>query len=363
MDQKERKTTSNLRPLGLTIALCLFSISAAWDMEYGIRIIGHLLMMGIIGILAVIFMTCPKHISVLDAISMLIILFFSSNGSLELALMGAALIVTALVLSAAVHQKSAKTSAVLAVCVTFTVGYILVWATFYAAQGNSLAPNELLTKLNDYFDSFKAPLAEFVHEYVEHLPEEVFAYYEKYEITKEMLISAYLEMMEDSVDMAQMLLPGCFVFIVQAMAYLGVVSFEKVVSLCRYDALLPEANWFLYPTQISCIIYLVVTAVYTITMFFSTTSVFAILVTNIWIALMPAMVACGFRSLRMRLKHPRFRRSTVVILILFVIGVFFFASSALSLGVFLLTFMGAQDVSISRSVENVKHHFDDDDHN
>lgn len=353
MNQQEKKTAADLRPFGLTAALCILSIAAALDMEYGIAVIGLLLFAVMIGILAVILMTCEKYIFVLDAVSMLLILFFATGGSLETALLGAVLIACALIFSVFIRKKSDKTTAVLAVCISFAIGFGIVWAIFYAAEGGSLAPSELLSKLNDYFDSFKPPLADMVREYVDSLSAEVLAYYEKYEITKEMLLEAHLESMESAVDMAQMLLPGCFLFAVQALGYIGVISFEKTVKLCRYDALLPEARWLLYPTQVSCVVYLIVTTLYLITMFFSS-SVFSIVVTNCWIALTPVMLACGLRSLGMRLKHPRFRRSTVFILVLFVAGIFFLAEAAIIFGIFMLTFMGAQDVSLARAAESAK---------
>ena len=140
------------------------------------------------------------------------------------------------------------------------------------------------------------------------------------------------------------------------------ISFEKTVRLARYDALLPEVRWLLYPTQFTSVLYIIVTTVYILTMFFSASS-FSIIVTNIWIALTPVMIACGFRSLAMRLKHPRLRRSTIVILVLFVLGVFFLREAAFSFGILMLTFMGAQDVSLARTAESAKKHFEDKDRN
>lgn len=357
MNQQEMKKTAELRPLGLTAVLCLFSIAAALDMEYGTVIIGHLLLAAMIGVLSVIFMTCERHIFVLDAVSMLVLLFFTGSGSLELALLGAVLIASVLIFSLFIGKKSGKTVAVLAVCISFAVGYAVVWALFYAAEGGSLAPSDLFSKLNDYFDSFKPPLADYVREYVDSLSEEVLEYYAKYDVTKEMLIEANLEAMESYVDTAQMLVPGAFLFAVQVFGWLAVIAFEKAVKLARYDALLPEVRWRLYPTQFTSILYLAVTTVYILTMFFSTSS-FTIIVTNIWIALTPVMIACGFRSLSLRLKHPRLRRSTILILVLFVFGVFFLREAAVSFGVLMLTFMGAQDVSLARTAEEAKKHFE-----
>ena len=84
---------------------------------------------------------------------------------------------------------------------------------------------------------------------------------------------------------------------------------------------------------------------------FAPTSTFSILMMNFWIALMPVMIACGFNGLIMRLKHPRFRKSMIFILVLFAAGCLFMTETALSLGIFMLTFMGAQDVSLARTAE------------
>jgi hypothetical protein len=167
-----------------------------------------------------------------------------------------------------------------------------------------------------------------------------------------MLVEAYLTVMEDYVDWVQLLLPGCFIFLVQVMGYIGVLSFEKTARWTRFEEALPKMHWHLYPTQISCVIYILVTIVYIITSFFAPSSSFAVIITNFWIALMPVMIACGFHSLRLRLKHPLLRRSTVFVLILLAVGCLFIPNAVFTFSVFMLTFMGAQDVSLSRSVES-----------
>ena len=352
------KSPSNLRPLGLTAALCLMSIASAIDMEYGTALVGYLLFAAMIGVLCVIFMTCERYIFVLDAVSMLVILFFASSGSLQTALLGAVLIASAMILSVFIRKKCEKTVAILAITISAWIGFTAVFAIFYAAEGGSLLPDDLLSRLNDIFDDFKVMGASLMREYIESMPEEFFAYYEQHEVTKDMLISVNIEAVETYVDYLQMLLPGFFVFAVQVWGYLSSRVFEKTVKLSRYDALLPQVRWELYPTQFTCIAYLVVATVYLLTSFFSSTSVFALIVTNIWIALMPVMLACGFRSLRARLKHPQFRLSTVIILIVFAVGFFFMPDTALTFAIFMLAFMGAQDVSLSHTAESAKTHFD-----
>ncbi|MBQ3489374.1 MAG: hypothetical protein IJA86_02160 [Clostridia bacterium] len=352
MDKKQMKNKFDLRALGLTVMLCVVAVLSATDIEYGTHIIGHVLFMSLIGILSVIYMTCEKAVFVLDAAALLAIIFFTSKGSLMLSLFGVVIIGGALLLTFAIRKKSTKTSAVILVSFIVTAGYLIVMAVLYAAEGNSLEISALFSKLNAFFDSIKTSFSEIIRQSVDSLPEEILANYAKYDITKEKLLEVSLHSMMAYVDWLQLILPGIFVFLVQVMGYIGTVSFEKTVRLMRYDAVLPEAHWYLYPTQISCVIYILITTVYIITSFFTSTSSFAIIITNFWIALMPVMIACGFRSLKLRLKHPQLRRRTVFVLILLGAGCFFIPDAVLTFGIFMLTFMGAQDVSLSRSMES-----------
>ena len=343
---------SNLRALGLTVALCVLAVAAAADLEYGTHIIGHVFLLFSVGVLSVIFMTCEKTVFVLDAAAFLAIIFFTSNGSLTLSLFGAVIIFSAMLLAFAVRKKSAKTSAVLVVSMTVTIGYLIVMAVFYAAEGGSLEFSSLFEKLNALNDSVKVFLADIIKQSIDAMSEEVLAYYAKHEITKEMILEASLLSMENYVDWMQLLLPGCIVFLVQLMGYLSVIAFEKTVRIARCDAVLPEVRWYLYPTKISCVLYIVMTTVYIISSVFFAASSFDIIITNFWIALMPVMIGCGFRSLYLRLKHPQLRRSTVFTLILLGVGCFFIPDAVLTFSVLTMTFMGAQDVFLSRAVES-----------
>ena len=351
MDRNFTPDYTPVRSFALTSLLAALAILAALDIGYLTHIVGYLVLMIALGVLAVICMACEKAVFALNAAAFIIILFFASGKSVTVALLGAILVLGALLLAVAVGKKSTKTSAVLTVGATVSIGYILVAALMYAAKGNSLAVADLFEQLNDSFDSVKILMSDLIRESVDALSEEMLAYYAKYEITKEMLLETSLLTMESFLDMAQLLLPGCFLFLVQFMAYIGVVSFEKAARLFRYDVILPETRWRLYPTQISCVIYILVTSAYLLAGLFAPTSTFSILMMNFWIALMPVMIACGFNGLIMRLKHPRFRKSMIFILVLFAAGCLFMTETALSLGIFMLTFMGAQDVSLARTAE------------
>ena len=352
MDRNLAPDNTKIRPVALTLALAVLAILAAADIAYLTHMLGHLLMMVILGVLAVISMTCDKTVFALNAFALIVILFFASGQSLTVALLGAVLTMGALALSVAIGKKCMKTSAVLTVCAVVSVGYILVIALIYAAEGNSLASDALFEKLNAVFDSVKAMMADVIREYVDSLSEEMLAYYAKYEVTKEILLETTLLTMEASLDIIQLLLPGIFLFLAQVMAYIAVSAFEKTARLVRCEVLLPHVHWRLYPTQITCVVYIVVTSAYLLAGLIAPSSSFLLLMMNFWIALMPVMIACGFTGLFMRLKHPRFRKSMIFVLILFGAGCLFMASTAIPLGLFMLTFMGAQDVSLARAAES-----------
>jgi hypothetical protein len=349
MDRNSTPIDKDFRPFVLTLMLAVFTVTAAVDIAYMTHIVGHILLMFVLGVLTVICLTCGKSIFFLNAIALVVILFCAGGTSWTVALLGVVLIFGARSLAVAVRKKSTKTSAVLTVCITVCVGYIAVASLAYAAKGNSLAPEALFEKLNGIFDSLKAFSANLIREYVNALPDEMLAYYNG--ITKELLLETSLIAMDGFIDMVQLILPGCFVFLVQAIGYISVASFERIACLIRHAEILPEAHWRLYPTQVSCVVYILVTSAYLLSGLFSSASTFAILMMNFWIALMPVMIACGCNGLILRLKHPRLRKSMIFILILFVGGCLFMPDIALSLGFFMLTFMGAQDVSLARTAE------------
>jgi len=352
MDKKQIEKKNGMRSLGLTVLLCVIAVTASADLEYGTHILGHVLFMVMIGILSIILIACEKAVFVLDAAALLAIVFLTSNGNLLFVLLGAVVVLSAILLAYAVRKKSTKTSAVLVVTFSVTIGYLLTMAGFYAAQGISLEISSLFSKLNALFDSVKVAFSGVIKQSLEAFPEEMLAYYAKHDITKEMLLEASLHAMEDYVDWVQLLLPGCFVFFVQVMGYIGVASFEKTARVARCKEIVPETYWNLYPTKISCVIYILVTMVYIIASFFAASSAFTVIITNFWIAFMPVMVACGFHSLYLRLKHPQLRRTTVFILVLLAAGLLFIPDAVMTFSVFMLTFMGAQDVFIARSVES-----------
>jgi hypothetical protein len=354
MDSNSPPVNENIRPLILSSLLAVFAILTAMDLAYLTHIVGYLMLMIALGILAVINMTCNKVVFALNVLAFLTILFFTGNQTIEIALLGAVAVLSALMLSVAVGKKSAKTSAVLVVGITFSLGCAIVFALLHVANGNSLAPEDLFENLNGIFDSLKALMADIIRDSVNAFTDEMLANYAKFNVTKEMLLESALVAMEGLLDLIQLLLPGICVFLVQTLAYVAVSAFEKMARFVRCDIILPDVRWRLFPTQISCIVYIVVTAAYFLAGLFSAASAFSILMMNFWIALMPVMIACGFSGIMLRLKHPRLRKSMIFILVLFAAGCVFMTGYAIPFGIFMLTFMGAQDVSLARTAESLE---------
>ncbi len=350
MEEVQTKPTQ-LRPLWLTVAFCIMSIIAAVDISFGSVILGHALMMAMLGLYAVILMTCERYVAVLNAVGALAVFYFTS-GDLSLAAFGAVVLISAIILFAGIRKRCAKTAAVLAVSISVTVGYLAVMAIFYAAEGNSLALSDLFTQLNGFFDVLKANFADAIRTMFSSLPEETVKVYENYGYTMDDLIAVSIVGMEYYVDYVQVLLPGLVIALFEFMAFFAVFSFATTVRVSHLEAIFPEPRWVIYPTQVSCIVYTITLSVYVIASFFSATSSFSIIVTNFWLVLMPTMLICGFRSLSARLKHPRFRRQTIIIIVLFVIGFFFLADAVLELAILTLTFIGVQDASASRALES-----------
>ena len=68
-----------MRPLWLTMVLCVVMLAGAADLAFGSRVIGFVALMGAAGILTVIMSTCETYISILDSLIPLIILFFAGG--------------------------------------------------------------------------------------------------------------------------------------------------------------------------------------------------------------------------------------------------------------------------------------------
>ena len=118
---------------------------------------------------------------------------------------------------------------------------------------------------------------------------------------------------------------------------------------------MPAPQWRLVPTQVSCIVYIAVAIIYVIGSFIAAAdSAFIIIMTNLWLSLLPTMLLCGVRVLFVRLKHPMYRMGTSMIVAIFVFGLFLVPSVAIAVALFALAFLGAQTISAMHAVEAEK---------
>lgn len=351
METENKKPSASLRALWLTMALCAVMLVAACDLAWGTRVVGLAALMGATGILTVIFLTCDVYISVLDSIFSLLILYFAAGMTATVPAVGAVSVLCAFVLSRMIKKRCAKTSATVAVTLVLLLYFILLALLLYAAGGHSLAPKDIMNEINGYFETIKEQLINFSEEYIDALPDATKKYYEGVGISMEELREYYAQSMSTSVDTIQMLLPGEILLGLQLLAYLAVCIFVLTVKLAKYDALLPEPRWVLYPTQITCIVFMAATFVYVIASFFFRSSAVTMVVVNLLLVLWPSMTACGVRGLIVRLKHPVLRRQTIFILALFVLFGLFMLNIMLPVSAILLAFLGARDVSSLRMAE------------
>lgn len=352
MDTENKKPSVNLRPLWLTMALCAVMLAAAADLAFGTQIIGMIALMGATGIFTVILLTCEMYISVLDGAVSLIILYFAGGLTVTMPAIGAVFIVCALVLSHLVKKRCAKTTAAVLLTVTLLLYFLILAVILYAANGYSLAPKDVMRELGGVFDKLRDRAADWANEYVDALPDNTKAFYSGLGIGMEELREVYVANAEAAVDTVQLLLPGEILFFLQVLAYLAVCFFVLAVKQARYEALLPEPKWVLYPTQITCIVFMVTTFVYMIVSFFSQTSSLMVIAANLLLVLWPSMAACGIRGLMVRLKHPMFRRKTVFLIVLFIFFGLFMLNVMLPVAAVLLAFLGARDVSSLRIAES-----------
>lgn len=351
MNQETKRPAVNMRPLWLTMVLCVVMLAGAADLAFGSRVIGFVALMGAAGILTVIMSTCETYISILDSLIPLIILFFAGGMQPWIPALGAVVIVCALVLSGLIKGKTAKTTAVVIITVTL-LAYVLVFAAvFYVLDGNALSFSGVMDDINHVFDGIREDMVRAAQEYVDGLPQSLLDRYEALGIDKVTLTESYVANAEMTVELLQMILPGLILMAGQLFAYLAVCFFVLTVRAARYDALLPETRWVLYPTQITCIVFLAAAFLYLITSFF-VSNPFAVVIFNLLLVLWPSMAACGVRGLFVRIRHPFLRKRTLFILALFVIFGFLFAAMAVQLAAIVLAFLGAKDVLTLRMAES-----------
>ena len=357
MDQTQQQSTyssAKRRPIVLLLAMCAVAALAAWLMFAGSQVLGMLLLAVMGGIFAVLFLTAshPVLMAVGASVSVMLLQIL---GGFSASLCGLVMLIAALALSYQVRRRAPKTTALVTLSLILGGGFLLLAAVFYALDGGSLAPNDLLDSYNAFFGDLKVEFSTVVHEWVEGIDEKTLALYAQMEITKEMLLDSYLDGMETAVDMLQLMLPGLLILMIQLLAYAEIAAFRAVACLTHVEALLPAPQWKLVPTQVSCIVYIAVAIIYVIGSFIAAAdSAFIIIMTNLWLSLLPTMLLCGVRVLFVRLKHPMYRMGTSMIVAIFVFGLFLVPSVAIAVALFALAFLGAQTISAMHAVEAEK---------
>ena len=358
MDQTQQYTTfssAKWRPLFLVIAMLAAAFLGARMSARGIALLGVFLLAIMGGIFTVIFLTAkhPAAMAVGASGSVMILQIF---GGFSASLTGVISLIAALVIAYQVRQRAPKTTVLVTVSAILGAGMLLIMALFYALDGGSLVPADLLDVYHAFFKTLKVDFSVAVRSWVESMDEKTLALYAQMEISKEMLIETYQDSVEAALDLVQLLLPGMLLCFFQILAYVEISAFRISARMTRVDALLPAPQWKLIPTQISCVIYLAVSIIYVIASFFaSMDSIFMIVLVNLWLSLLPTMLFCGLRVFFLRLKHPTYRMGSGLILAVFIFGLFFMPSMALLLALFMLSFLGAQTVSTMHAIESEKH--------
>ena len=352
MDQTQQSTTFfsvKCRPVFLVIAMLLAAFLGA-----RMSMIGSFLFAIMGGIFTLIFLTAkhPAFMVIGASGSVMLLQLF---GGFSASLTGVLSLIAALVIARQVRQRAPKTTVLVTASVILGAGTLVISALFYALDGGSLVPADLLDAYHAFFKDLKIDFSFAVRNWVESMDEKTLALYAQMEITKEMLIETYLDSVEAALDIVQLLLPGILICVFQLLAYVEISAFRISARMARVDALLPAPKWNLIPTQVSCVVYIVISILYVLVSFFaSMESLFIIVLLNLWISLLPTMLFCGLRVFFFRLKHPMYRMKTGLILAVFVFGLFLMPSMVLLLALFMLSFLGAQTISTMHAMESAK---------
>ncbi len=355
MEQTQHKHYSaGGRQALLVLFMCLFSLVAVLFDHFGLRLGSMAGLVIMAGVFAVIFSTMKSPIPLAIGMTLSLTLLMATGGFF-LSLSGVVSLLCAIVMAQMVKKRAEKTTVLVTLSVILGGGLLLLFLAEYALDGGSLAPSELMEQYHAFFKEMKVLLTEDVKEMVDGIDENTLALYAQWEVTKEMLLQSYLDTMTAAVDLAELLLPGILILTVQLLAYILISAFRLAARLVHVEALLPAPHWYLFPTQISCVVYIIVSAIYLLASFFmEADSTVMVVLMNLWLTLLPVMLLCGVRVLLARLAHPMYRARTSLIVVIFVFGFFFLAAVAFRLALFVLSFLGAQTISTIHMVEAEK---------
>ena len=365
MNQQSDKTVS-AKPLFQTAALCLFALAAAFCFRSALDLPALFLVMAGGGVLAVLFFSCPRVFAVMEAAALVAILFVASGMELAALLFGAAAIMASVTVFICIRKRMEKGAVTLAVTSVLLVLFMISFAALYLAEGGELSLSAMQSTIDGFFERIYETFAATVRATYAALPASTIAAYEARGVTVAELVTVALESVREAVMLAKMILPGIVLFALQALAYVTVTSFQTTAKLSYGETLIRASQFVIYPTKITCVIYMLTASLYAIcAIFVPSTSFFMVMVLNMLLAVMPAMIVCGFSCLRMRMRHPFTKTRTIVVTILVVIGCIFLPTYVAPVAVLLLGFVGAQDVFMLRALreqkERIERGEDDDD--
>lgn len=354
MNQTSDKTVS-AKPLFQTAALCLFALAAAFCFRSALYLPALVLVMVGSGILAVLFFSCPRAFAALEAVAFVAILFVASGMALAILLFGGAALLASITVFLCIRKRMEKGAATLAVTGVLLVISLVAFAALYLAEGGELSLSAMQSTIDALFEKIYDALSVVVRAAYATLPADTIAAYEARGVTLAELVSETLSGLRETVTLLKMLLPGILLFVLQTLAYVAVTSFQTTAKLSYGEALIRASQFVIYPTKVTCVIYMLTASLYAIcAIFVSSTSFFMVMVLNMLLAVMPAMIVCGFSCLRMRMLHPFTKTRTTVITILIVIGCLFLPTYVAPVAVLLLGFVGAQDVFMLRALREQK---------
>ncbi len=342
------------RPIVLICAMCILAFLAAWLLRGSVSLLGVLTLTVLGGVFALIFRIVRSPLALVPGV-VISVAFLQVIGGLHASLLGMVTMIAALVLAHQVRLNAPKTTVLITVSLILGGGALIIAAGYYAARGGSLAIDDLFEKYHTFFKNLRPLLAENVHEQIAGIDEKTWYWYTQAGITREDLTETYMKTMELVVDLVELIAPGIILLFVQLIAYIEIASFRIAARLLNVDAVLPSIQWPLVPTQVSCIVYIAVLAIYMLaSLFMESESVFLTVIVNLWLTLLPTMLFCGVRVLILRLRHPMYRSRTGILVAAFIFGCFFIAPVALSLAVFMLSFLGAQNTAMFHASKSDK---------
>ncbi len=351
MEIQKKRTAGRMRTPFLMVGMCLFAVLSAFLMWKGLLPLGVLVMLPMSAAFGVLLVTSgnPVALAVPLAVSVTVLQIM---GGFTASLSAAVTLLAACVIALQAKQGAEKTQALVLVSLILGGGFLLVFGILYLADGGVLDPEAWFESYHSFFRELKTAFSVQVGEYLDGMDETTLALYAEMGMDRAALAAYYVKMAETAVDTMEVIVPGALILLVQLFAYLAVSLFRIAAKLARVDALLPAPHWHLFPTQVSCIFYVLVSAVYIIVSFFAEPdSALYVVLMNLWLCLLPVMLLCGVRVLLVRLAHPMYRAKTGFLILLFVFGCFFLASVAVRLAIFLLSFLGAQTMSMIHANE------------